>query len=271
LNSIGIFDSGVGGLTVLKSLRMALPNENFVYLGDTARLPYGSKSPATILRYLTQNIAFMKRFDVKAIVVACNSASTVVRDVKWDGIPIYDVIHPGAQAAFSESVQKRIGVLGTKATIQSQAYIKALKQLDPDVFITQQECPLLVPLVEEGWEEDPVTDKILRRYLDEVLEIGVDTLILGCTHYPVLKPAIRRVVGHGIALIDSADVLARQLQNDIESGLISRGGGSGQMSIWATDLAESFAQVGSRIMAPLKTELWQLADIQPYVKGKGGQ
>lgn len=265
MKSIGIFDSGVGGLTVLKALRRILPNEDFVYLGDTARLPYGSKSPATIRKYLIQNISFMKQFDVKAIVVACNSASTVVHEVIWDTIPIYDVIRPGARAAFEQTRSQRIGILGTKATIQSEAYIKALTALDTDLWIIQQACPLLVPLVEEGWEADPVTESILHRYLDPVLERGVDTLILGCTHYPVLKSSIARVAGPDIGLIDSAEVLARQLQHDIASGHIPRGCGSGQLTVWATDLAESFAEVGRRIMAPFETQHWKLADIQPDV------
>ena len=258
--SIGIFDSGVGGLTVLKALKLALPEESFVYLGDTARLPYGTKSPETIRLYLEQNIRFLVSCGVKALVVACNSASTVLASDHWDDLPIYGVIGPGAQAAYAAS-NGRIGVLGTRATVESNAYVKALHELDPTLEVIQQACPLLVPLVEEGWEQDAVTDEVLRRYLEKPLEAGIDTLILGCTHYPVLKDRIAAIAGENVTLVDSADVIAARVQAGLQCGFISAGRREGS-KIFTTDLNHVFQEVGRRILSPLEVNSWEAADIQ---------
>ena len=261
MSAIGIFDSGVGGLTVLQALKNALPHESFVYLGDTARLPYGSKSPETIRRYLSQNIAFLEDFGVKALVVACNSASSVLAEDYWDGTPIYGVIQPGSRAAVNATRKGRVGVLGTHATIDSEAYVQALHYFQPDLEVVQKACPLLVPLVEEGWEEDPVTLSILERYLEEPLDAGVDTLILGCTHYPVLKKQIAKIVGPDIYLVDSARVIAEQLKTDLESGKIAAERGAGEINIWTTDAKKIFRDVGARILEPLHINQWALADL----------
>lgn len=269
--TIGIFDSGIGGLTVLRALHHALPHESFDYLGDTARLPYGSKSPETIRRYLAQNIQFLRKLQVKALIVACNSASTVIDSDHWHGLPLYGVIEPGARAALQVSKTRRIGVLGTRATVASRAYLNALHRLDPDVHVVQQACPLLVPLVEEGWEDDPVTEAILKRYLDDMHAHGLDTLILGCTHYPVLKPALRRLLGDEMHLVDSAQVMAQRLREDLANGRISPGqvdaphhsvDNDRQPSrIWTTDDAATFREVGARILGPNTHIQWQHADL----------
>lgn len=262
MSAIGIFDSGIGGLTVLKALKQALPHESFIYLGDTARLPYGSKSPRTISRYLAQNMAFLAARKVKAAVVACNTASSVLESEYWDDIPIYGVVKPGAAAAVKASKKGRIAILGTKATVSSGAYIDAIEALDVDVVAMQQACPLLVPLVEEGWEADAVTRQVLQRYLAAPLAFEADTMILGCTHYPVLKSVIRKLVPSEVCLIDSAEVMAKQISADLESGRISASqSSSSSLQIFATDAGEGFHEVGTRILRPLQVDHWDLADL----------
>lgn len=248
---IGLFDSGIGGLTVFKSLLHSLPNESFIYLGDTARLPYGSKSPQTIQRYVLQNIDFLVRKNVKAIVVACNSASTVLLGGSQSfPVPVYNVIEPGAKAALKASSGLRIGVLGTKATVSAKAYVRALQALDPSVEVFQQACPLLVPLVEEGWENDPITNLVVYRYVAPLVAAGVDTLILGCTHYPVLRASIERATSGRIALVDSADAIASLIQADIAAGRLSASKARMDLEIMTTDVSASFAEVARRLMAP---------------------
>ena len=262
MSAIGIFDSGIGGLTVLKALKEALPGESFHYLGDTARLPYGSKSPESIRRYLHQNLSFLKGLGVKAVVVACNSASTVLDQEFWNGIPVYGVIEPGARRAAELTRSGRVGVLGTRATVESQAYLKALLTLDPGIAPLQQACPLLVPLVEEGWIYDDVTRQILARYLQPLLAAQIDTLILGCTHYPVLKAMIAEIMGDKVCLVDSARVIADQLSRDLDSGKIPAAGKGNGTKIWATDLCETFQTVGHRILGPFTIDEWHLADLK---------
>jgi glutamate racemase len=214
---IGIFDSGVGGLTVLRTLIERFPNERFIYLGDTARLPYGSKSRSTIRGYVEQNIYFLLKYNVKAIVIACNSASSVLMsDEDWP-VPVYEVINPGSRKALAVSINHNIGVIGTRATVDGLAYVMALSRLAPQAQVFQQACPLLVPLVEEGWEKDPLTNLIVYRYLNPLKEAGIDTLILGCTHYPILKESIANVMGSQVQLIDSAEEVAALMERDIAS------------------------------------------------------
>ena len=241
---IGLFDSGIGGLTVLRTLLSQLSQESFIYLGDTARLPYGNKSAATIERYLVQNIKFLKAQGVKAIVVACNSASTVLLDRTHDfGVPIYNVIEPGAAAAVKASTDKRIGVLGTRATVAAQSYLNLLKKLDPAVTVFSQACPLLVPLVEEGWGNIRLTRDIIRHYLHPVLDHGIDTLILGCTHYPLLKSAITQVVGKKIRLVDSAENCAIAVRRFLDaSDMRAPKRGSGKLQLFVTDRPQSFSR-----------------------------
>lgn len=209
---IGMFDSGLGGLTVFKALKARLPHENFIYLGDTARLPYGEKSPETILRYSLDNAIFLMDYQIKLLVMACNTAASVslhkLRSVFK--IPVIDVIEPGAEKAAQITRQGRIGVLATKATIASGAYQRKLLELDPHFQVTALACPLLVPLVEEGMRTHPATRLILEDYLRPIKEARVDTLLLGCTHYPLLISLIQEMLGKEVSIVDSASTCAEK-------------------------------------------------------------
>ncbi len=250
---IGFFDSGLGGLTVLRSVRRFFPHESIVYLGDTARLPYGTKSATTIRRYTEQNVQLLLRRDVKAIVIACNSASTTLlhgNPPLPSPVPIYNVIEPGARKALQSSISKRIGVLGTRATIQSQAYTLALGALDPNAMVFSQAAPLLVPLVEEGWEADPLTNLVIYRYVAPLIAQSIDTMILGCTHYPALKTGIARVAGPNITLIDSGSAVAEDLQNDFKSGRIEATPSTtlGTLTLLATDTSIAMNEAAARLL-----------------------
>src|SRR5438477_6974025 len=203
---IGVFDSGIGGLTVVKALRELLPNEKIFYLGDTARVPYGSKSASTVERYRLEITEMLVREGVKTIVVACNSASAVAlpKLEKILSVPVVGVILPGAKAAVAATRNRHVGVIGTRATIKSGAYEQELRALNPDVRISVRACPLLVPLIEEGWLDDALTDRVIARYLEPLMHDGIDTLVLGCTHYPLLADAIARFLPEKVELVDSA-------------------------------------------------------------------
>lgn len=266
--AIGLFDSGIGGLTVLRHLITAFPNESFVYLGDTARLPYGTKSPQTIERYLLQNVRYLETQNVKAVVVACNSASTVLLDrhPKFT-IPVYNVIEPGAAAALQASENRRIGVLGTRATVQAEAYIKALHALSPEAFVTQQACPLLVPLVEEGWEDDPLTNLVIYRYVNPLLQSGIDTLILGCTHYPALRGGIGRVAGPNITLIDSAAAVTSTIEAAFQKGDLNPSASRDEktpLRLLTTDSSPAFYEVAKRLMRPHEIPELETVDIGSF-------
>jgi glutamate racemase len=247
MDAIGVFDSGVGGLTVVSALRRRLPRESILYLGDTARLPYGSKSPDTVTRYTRRNIEFLSERGVKAVVVACNTASALALPNLDPGIPTWGVIEPGARRA-AEVSRGRVGVIATEATVRSDAYPRALRRLRPDLEILSRACPLFVPLVEEGWHDDPVTEEVARRYLAPLLEAQIDTLVLGCTHYPLLRPVLERVAGPGVTLVDSAEAVAEV----VASGLAEQGltGGSEHPShhLCVTDAGESFQKLATRIL-----------------------
>lgn len=214
--AIGVFDSGVGGLTVVSALMRRLPTETILYLGDTARLPYGNKSPTTVRRYTQRNVAFLEARGVKAVVIACNTASAVAEERQQTEPPLWGVIEPGAAAAVAVA-QQRVGVLGTESTIESGAYERAIQRLRPDLEVHGQACPLFVPLVEEGWVDDEVTEKVARRYLEPLIERGVDTLVLGCTHYPVLAPLLQSVVGPSIQVVDPAREVAELVARELGS------------------------------------------------------
>lgn len=208
---IGVFDSGVGGLTVVREIQRMLPFEDIVYLGDTARVPYGTKSPATVIRFACEDTQFLVQQKVKVVVVACNTVSAWALPTlnQCFSVPILGVIQPGVDAAVSQTRNCRIGVIGTSATIRSRAYLNSIKALRKTAQVYSQACPLLVPLVEEGWTSHPVTLSVLREYLEPFLHRNIDTLVLGCTHYPLLKRAIRKVVGSSIRLVDSAESCAQ--------------------------------------------------------------
>jgi len=211
---IGVFDSGIGGLTVVKALMDELPAESIVYFGDTARVPYGTKSKTTIVRFSLENVEFLLRFGVKCIVIACNTSSSWALPTlrKYFKVPIIGVIRPGALAAVRQSRTKRIGVIGTTATIKSGAYETAIQRLDPDAKVFSVGCPLFVPLVEEGWLNGAVSRRIAEKYLDPLKRQRIDTLILGCTHYPLLASTIRQVLGPNTVLVDSARQTAAEVR-----------------------------------------------------------
>ncbi len=250
--SIGIFDSGLGGLTVLKVLAQKFPQESFCYLGDIARLPYGNKSPETIRKYGVQILNFLKDQNVKPLIIACNSASTVfLGEHDFEGIPLLNVIEPGSKEALRVSKDKRIAVLGTSATIRSHAYEKTLKELDSTSVVIEQACPLFVPLVEEGIVSDPITELVAERYLAEIKKEKIKTVILGCTHYPVLKPDLSKTLGPEVGLVESGEVLSLQLKSLFESGKIKAEPlNSRQIRVCITDLTDHFERLAQKLMHP---------------------
>jgi glutamate racemase len=243
---IGVFDSGIGGLTVVKAVRDLLPNENVCYLGDTARVPYGPKSPETVQRYAIELAQMLMKQDAKALVVACNTVSSVALPTltKNFPIPVVGVIEPGARAALAASRNRRIGVIGTRATIRSGAYEKALQAEDPNVHVISRACPLLVPLIEEGLLDDEVTGQMILRYLEPLLGDEIDTLVLGCTHYPLLTGAIARVLRRQIMIVDSAQNCARAVEQMLdEQSLRAAPLNNGKLHVALTDAADNFLNV----------------------------
>lgn len=241
---IGVFDSGLGGLTVLRALKKHLPNENFIYLGDTARLPYGSKSPETIYKYVLQNIDYLVRAGVKAVVIACNSASAVWRNHgEKRNVPIFEVIGPGAEAALVASQSFRIGVVGTYATIAQNSYGQILKKMEPRADVFSAPCPLLVPLVEEGWIDDPLTNLVVHRYVQPLFNHHIDTLILGCTHYPALVANFRKTVGPSVQITDSAETIALKVKAAITQAEIPAAKGPSRTQILTTDRTARFNEM----------------------------
>lgn len=210
---VGVFDSGIGGLTVVHEIIRQLPDESVVYFGDTARVPYGPKSPDTVCRYSREIASFLRQQDVKAIVIACNTATAHALPALRDElpIPVVGVVEPGARAAIQASGGGRIGIIGTAGTVRSGAYERAIRALRPDAQVTAKACPLFVPLVEEGWVDHPVTRDVAREYLAPLLEEGIDTLVLGCTHYPLLRSQLCRELGSDVKLIDSAAETAAEI------------------------------------------------------------
>jgi len=248
---IGIFDSGVGGLTVFAAVRRRLPRESLLYLGDTARVPYGTKSAETVVRYARECANFLLDRGVKAIVVACNTASAyALAELSRElSVPVLGVVEPGCVAALEASRSRSIGVIGTTGTVQSNAYGRLLKSMDPDAKVVSRACPLLVPLVEEGWTENEVTEAAVRRYLGGMASEGIDTLILGCTHYPLLARAIADCVGPGVRLVDSAEACAASLERLVEGeGMSAPEDGSGGSHLYVTDLPAKFEAIAHRFL-----------------------
>jgi glutamate racemase len=243
---IGVFDSGIGGLTVVAALRALLPNESIFYLGDTARVPYGGKSAATVQRYSLEIAEMLLRENAKTVVVACNTASALALPRLEETLPVTvtGVILPGARAAIAGTRTGHIGVIGTRATIASGAYERALRSLNPDVRVTARACPLLVPLIEEGWLESPVTDQIILQYLAPLMEDGVDTIVLGCTHYPLLRNAIARLVGDKVALVDSAQNCALAVRDLLQrENLSAPESNAAKLQVALTDPPDAFLRV----------------------------
>lgn len=255
---IGVFDSGVGGLTVLRALATRWPNERFLYLADTARLPYGAKSPETIEQYLVQNLKFLLKEGVKAVVVACNSASTVLIQKKIPSpVPVLNVIVPGAKLAAQKTQNRKIGIMGTRATVLSNAYVQAIQTIKSDLEVYQQPCPLLVPLIEENWIDDPLTNMVIYRYLQNLIRHSVDTLVLGCTHYPILRVPIEKVVGKSMQLVDSAAGMIEEL----EATSLMNEQGEGSVRIVCTDLTSHLEVMMARLLSPIVPKSVQLVDL----------
>ena len=248
---IGIFDSGVGGLTVVKEMLKKLPNEDIIYFGDTARVPYGNKSNKTIIRFSIENSLFLLGFDVKMIVAACNtSSSTSLKVLKKNfKVPIVGVIQPGVRGAARCTKNRRIGIIGTRTTIASRSYEKQLKKLIPKAKIFTQACPLFVPLAEEGWINNGVAGDVAKAYLRPLKKNKIDTLILGCTHYPIMKNKIKKIVGKEVRLVDSAKQLAEEIKDILDVRNMAAGRKSqGSLKFYVSDEPEKFAQLGEKFL-----------------------
>ncbi|HXZ87489.1 MAG TPA: glutamate racemase [Candidatus Binataceae bacterium] len=250
--SIGVFDSGIGGLTVLKALIGSLPGEDFIYLGDTARLPYGTKSNEVIIRYSRENTEFLLAKGIKMLVVACNTSSAVaLSEIARDTVvPVIGVIEPGAQAAVRASRSGKIGVIGTEATIASGAYTRAIQRLRPRAEIYTRACPLLVPLVEEGWTDNEIAERTVAYYLESLKASGIDTLLLGCTHYPLLRGVFSRVLGAGVKIVDSAGATAAMVRERLAALRLARMSAHSAQSFFVTETPERFVRVGRRFLGP---------------------
>jgi glutamate racemase len=272
--AIGIFDSGVGGLTVLKEVVRVLPQEDTIYLGDTARVPYGTKSPETVIRYSRQVARYLLGRDIKLLVVACNTASAVALAAlqKEFPIPIVGVIEPGARAAASVTTTGKVGVIGTAATIASSAYTKAIKRINPDIEVVTRACPLFVPLAEEGWVENEVARLTAQMYLEDLKAQGVDTLVLGCTHYPILKEVIAEVMGPQVRLVDSAEETARTVAGILtEQDLLRPKGEKGNHHYYVTDIPAGFIRVGNRFLGGRLGDVYQVNLDQELQDGGDGE
>jgi glutamate racemase len=248
---IGIFDSGIGGLTVVKEIFRHLPLESVVYFGDTARVPYGSKSPKTVETFALEDITFLMTQNVKILVAACHTVSSVVLDslIARLHLPVLGVVDPGVRAALKTTKNHKIGVIGTQGTVVSGTYEKKLSAKDPGVFVISQACPLFVPLVEEGWLNGDVTERVARIYLEPVRAQGIDTLILGCTHYPLIKPVIQETLGQEVTLIDSAEETARTVAARLRIlGLENQGGEGVRHKVFVSDIPHRFRQIGERFL-----------------------
>lgn len=251
---IGVFDSGVGGLTVAKEIMYQIPNEKVIYFGDTARVPYGNKTKETVTKYALQIVRFLETQNVKAIVAACNTASAYALEEIEQAVdvPVIGVVKPGAKMAVEATKNGKIGVIGTRATIGSETYTTYIRQLNPKIEVIGKECPLFVHLVEEGLWEDPVTEEIAKRYLTDLIDIGIDTLILGCTHYPLIRKTVQRIMGENVRLINPAYETARELKDLLaEHDILNEqapGLGTNIHRFFVSDAAERFQIFANSIL-----------------------
>jgi glutamate racemase len=246
---IGVFDSGVGGLTVFREIAAALPHETLIYLGDSARVPYGTKSPETIQRYALEAARFLSARNIKLFVVACNTASAAALPVleKEMSVPVVGVVEPGARAAI-EATKGRVGVIATEGTVRSRAYSAAIGRLDSAVEVREEACPLFVPLAEEGWARTRVALEVAEVYLRPLIDWGVDTLVLGCTHYPILRSTIREVVGDDVRIVDSAETTARAVATILEGRLRTSPSADPRYRFLVTDAAERFRRIAGEFL-----------------------
>ena len=263
---VGVFDSGVGGLTVAREISRQLPDENIVYFGDTARVPYGSKSQNTIIRFSEQIIRFLKTKEVKVIVIACNTASALALDAVKDefDIPILGVVIPGARAAVEATKNRKVGVVGTEATVQSGMYTKVIQGMNPEITVIEKACPLFVPLVEEGFKEHQVTEEVIEYYLESMRSTDIDAMILGCTHYPLLRSKIRAYMGDKIQIVNPAYETAMDLKRLLEENDMANDGTEGQhsnYSFYVSDAAEKFRKFANTVM-PFDVPITNVVNIE---------
>ena len=247
---IGVFDSGLGGLTVVREMRKLMPEESVVYFGDIARLPYGSKSKETITEFSHQIMRFLLKHDVKAVIIACGTASSnALEDLKktYD-LPITGVVEPGAREAARTTKNGRIGITGTEATIRSGAYERLLKEANSEIKVYTKACPLFVPLVEEGWFKDDVTRIVVQRYLKEMKEQQVDTLVLGCTHYPLLKRLIGEEIGEDVILVNPSSSVVKEMKDYLQQHDMQSGAAQGEYEFYVSDSTDKFREFGQQVL-----------------------
>lgn len=264
--AIGVFDSGVGGLTVVREIMRQLPNENVIYFGDTARVPYGSKSKQTVLKYSKQIVRFLKTKNVKAIVFACNTASALaLEEMRHEiDIPVIGVVKPGAKMAADMSKTKSVGIIGTEGTIKSGIYTEYIRRLDPEITVVGKACPLFVPLVEEGLLEDRITDDMVERYLSELKPYNVDALVLGCTHYPLLMNPIKRYMGEKVTLVNPAYETAKSLKEILAAGgMLNAKKDKVTYEFYVSDGVDSFKAFANDVL-PVNVEEVKVVDIESY-------
>lgn len=247
---IGVFDSGIGGLTVAREIMRQMPGETIIYFGDTARVPYGSKSQKTIITYSRQIVKFLQTKNVKAIVIACNTASALALEVvaREVSIPVIGVVKPGAKVASEATKNGNIGIIGTEGTINSGIYNTYIKELNPEVRVYGKACPLFVPLVEEGWLTDPVTVEVAKRYISSLLELNIDTLVLGCTHYPLIRNIIGSIVGEDVKLVNPAYETAIELKQVLMQAGIENTEPAGEHKFYVSDGADKFKRFANTIL-----------------------
>lgn len=273
--AIGVFDSGVGGLTVARAILDLLPHERIVYFGDTARVPYGAKSKATILRFAEENTRFLLSHDVKCVVVACNTATAIALPhlKAMFRVPVIGVVEPGASCAVRATANRKVGVIGTVRTVASGAYTAAIRALDPAVEVIDRACPLFVPLIEEGWIDREATRLVVREYLDPLVARGIDTLVMGCTHYPLIAPLIGSCYD-GLQLVDSAVSTAEEVRRMLVAGdLAASGGVSGRdrIHIWLSDYSETFQDLAGRILGRDIADAMSTVCLEDLVQGMAGR
>ncbi len=248
--SIGVFDSGVGGLTVLKEVRALLPGERIIYLGDTARVPYGNRSPATVTKYSFENALFLLTKGIKMLVIACNTSSALSMGFikRRLPVPVVGVINAAAREAASKTAKGRIGVIGTKGTIKSGAYERAMNRINPELTVITRSCPLFVPIVEEGMEHDRIAYLAAHQYLSDLKSARIDVLVMGCTHYPMLEPVIQKVMGKQVDVVNTGKATAREVRAVLERRSLLRSGRDGTTEYYVTDGPAAFAEIGGRIL-----------------------
>jgi glutamate racemase len=261
--SIGMFDSGVGGLTVLKEVKKLLPLEHIIYFGDTARVPYGNRSPQAVSKYALESALFLLTKGIKLLAIACNTSSALALHLlqRKFPIPVIGVIDPCAKEVVTSTKNKKVGVIGTKATIKSGAYEKSIRKLDPVIQVFSKSCPLFVPIAEEGLENEEVAHLMAERYLKDLLRSNIDTLVMGCTHYPILENIIRKVVGEKVSIVNAGRETAKEIKNILEKKKIINDKGKGGCEYFVTDSPESFEEIGKRILREPLTRVKSLKNL----------